>query len=86
MPHVFALPRPNDTIAVFEKLKDKLAATGGKLTGNESEGTISVNGTQGRYVVEPDAIQITVTKKPSSLIPNKLVEKEIRAVFREICG
>ena len=70
--------------AVFERLTHKLANTGGSLTGNEKEGFISAEGVEGRYIVSADTIQITVTKKPSSVIPNKLIENRIRAIFRDI--
>jgi len=80
----FELNKPDNVKAIFEKLKHKLASTGGKLTGNEKEGTISAAGIEGGYTVGTDAIKITVTKKPSSIIPNKLIENRIRAIFREI--
>jgi len=81
----FKLDKPDNMKATFEKLQRKLADTGGKLTGNEKEGTISAAGIEGRYTVETDAIKIMVTKKPSSVIPNKLIENRIKAIFREIC-
>jgi len=82
----FKLDKPNNIKATFEKLKHKLTNTGGKLTGNEKEGTISAAGIEGRYAVETDSIKITVTKKPSSVIPNKLIENRIRTIFRDIQG
>jgi len=84
MPHTFYLDKPGDVLATFEKLKSKLAATGGKLTGNEKEGFISADGVEGNYTVEADTIKITVTKKPLPLIPNALVEKQIRGIFQEL--
>ena len=61
MPYTFYLDKPGDMLATFEKLKSKLAATGGKLTGNEKEGFISADGVEGNYTVEADTIKITVT-------------------------
>jgi len=82
----FELDKPGDIIATFERLKHKLTATGGQLTGNEKEGLISAVGVKGEYVVNTDTITITVTKKPSPVFPNKLIEKRIRAIFQEISG
>ena len=81
----FKLSKPDNMQAVFERLKHKLASTGGKLTGNEKEGIISAEGVEGGYIACADTIQITITKKPSSVIPNKLIENRIRAIFRDIC-
>ena len=86
MPFTFKLDKPRDMQATFERLKARLATTGGLLTGNEEEGFISVEGVEGRYVVEENAIKVTITKKPVAIIPNRLIEKEIRGVFREMYG
>jgi len=84
MPFTFYLDKPRNIPATFERLKDKLEGTGGRLTGDIKEGVISAVGTEGKYIIEENAIKITITKKPSSIIPNKLVEKQIKALFREI--
>ena len=80
----FKLEKPDNIKLTLERLKAKLAATGGKLSGNEKEGTISAGGAEGKYIVEDHAIRIVVTKKPLAIIPNRLIEKEIRDIFREI--
>jgi len=81
----FKLDKPNNIRATFERLKKKLEASGGKLIGNEKDGAISAAGAEGRYTVESDAIKVVITKKPRTIIPNKIVENRIRAIFREIC-
>jgi len=78
------LDKPDNISAAFERLKDKLAALGGTLTGNEREGSISIHGASGKYVVEADCITVEITKKPISIIPKKMIEKEIRSVFNQI--
>ena len=80
----FKLGKPDNMQVTFENLKHKIANTGGKLTGNDQEGTISVAGIEGKYTVDTDTIKITITKKPSSLFPNKVIENRIRAIFREL--
>jgi len=84
MPHTFKLDTPSDLTATLERLKDKLSAAGGKLTGDEKEGHISVKGVEGLYKVCTDAINITITKKPISTFPNTLIERQIRSIFQEI--
>ena len=84
MSHTFKLDKPGNITATFERLKQKLSTIGGKLTGNEEEGTILVEGVEGRYVVESDVIKITITRKPASIIPNRLIENQIRSIFQEI--
>ena len=81
----FILDKPGDVKATLERLKLKLSDIGGKLTGNENEGYISAKGFEGTYTIEAETIKITVTKKPSSIIPNKLIEKQIRGIFKEVC-
>jgi len=85
MPHKFKLEKPSNIATTFKHLQQKLTAANGKLTGNEKEGTISVEGVEGQYTVMPNAIEITITKKPASIIPSKLIEKQIRKLFNEIC-
>jgi len=84
MPHTFELEKPSDISATFERLKKKLSAIGGNLTGNEKEGFISIEGVEGNYKVEPYSIIVTITKKPAAIIPNKLIEKQIKEIFRRI--
>ena len=83
MPFTFILDKPSDVPAAYKLLKEKLASTGGKISGNINMGTISAEGVEGEYVVGEDAVKITITKKPY-ILPNRLVERQIRTLFRGI--
>ncbi|MCL2404871.1 MAG: hypothetical protein FWC92_04905 [Defluviitaleaceae bacterium] len=84
MPFTFILEKPSNINASFERLKTKLSAMGGRLTGNEKTGYITINGAEGQYNVEPEHIKVTITKKPAPIIPNVLIEKQVRSIFTEI--
>lgn len=56
----------------------------GYLRGDEKNGEISSDGVVGTYEVNSDSVKITITKKPLAVIPNFVIEKEIRAIFNEI--
>ncbi|MCL2839189.1 MAG: hypothetical protein FWE05_00315 [Defluviitaleaceae bacterium] len=78
----FKVAKPADVKYTFGKFQEELAAYNGKLVGDESKGVITVLGTEGRYEVFADYIQIVITKKLSPLIPDKIIEKEIRERFK----
>ena len=60
---------------------DRNSAQGVKLDGDEQRGTLQASGVVGDYVVGADTIEITIRKKPAFL-PNKVIENEIRKMFR----
>ena len=80
----FKIDKPDDIKSTFSKLKEELAPMGGKVEGDEKKGFIAVLGAEGGYEVAEDYILITITKKPSILLPNRLIEKEIRSTFEKI--
>jgi len=80
----FKIDKPTDIKSTFARLKEELESMNGRLEGDEQKGFISVLGTEGGYEVRDNYILITVTKKLSPLIPNKLIEKEIRGNFEKI--
>ena len=80
----FLIDKPKDIKTVFENLQKKIASNGGKLSGDEASGIISSNGVEGKYIVGADSIEITITKKASPLIPNRIIENEIRSIFKKI--
>ena len=87
MPFSFNIERPKDVQTTFRKLKERLVKFGGSLSGGDNEGSICSDGVEGTYIVKTDSIEITIYKKPSILfipVPDALVEKEIRNIFREI--
>ena len=82
----FSVDKPQNIDATFKRLQKQLTSIGGKLVGNEQKGFISAHGVEGNYIVEADFIKITVTKKPLSILPNKVVESQIRAIFHSIAS
>jgi len=80
----FYIERPADVPATLERLKEYIAQHGGKMYGDDARGAIFINGGEGVYIVQEDSIKIIVSKKPSILIPNRLVENEIRKIFKEV--
>ena len=80
----FKIDKPKDIKATFENLRKKITSHGGRLEGDNTGGFISSNGVEGEYLVEADFIEITILKKASPLIPNRIIENEIRSIFKKI--
>jgi len=80
----FKIDKPKDMKTTFENLRKKIASHGGKLDGDDASGFISSNGVEGKYIVKAECIEITILKKALPLIPNRMVEKEIRNIFKDI--
>ena len=78
----FLLPKPQDIQHTLAAIKQKAVSNGGKLIGDESSGIITCRGVEGRYTVGADSIEIAVLKKPSRIMPNAFIEKEIRKIFQ----
>ena len=81
----FKIDKPVNMEVAFGKVKEELGSLGGRLDGDEEKGFISVLGTEGTYAVHVDCIEIVVLKKMSPLIPNRMIEKEIRGAFERLC-
>jgi len=84
MAFTFYIEKPADVPATLEKLKEHVAQNKGKIYGDNTRGAIFINGGEGVYIVQEASIKIIVSKKPSALIPNRMVENEIRKIFREV--
>ena len=82
----FNINRPKDIKATFRKVKARLERHNGKISGDESNGYITVEGIEGSYACSAESIKVVVNKKPSRAIPNWLIEKQIRNIFCELCG
>ena len=80
----FSIAKPQNMQATLENLKQKATAHGGSVDGDETSGIIKQSGVEGRYTVNENAIEIVVLKKPSVLLPNRVIESEIRKIFREV--
>lgn len=84
MPFSFSVDKPEDLARAFRKLKAKCEENNIHMRGDEKSGEILSDGIEGRYNVDANDIEITVTKKPSVFFTNSRIESEIRKIFREI--
>ena len=78
----FTIKKPNDIATTFKKVKayaEKYKAT---FEGTETAGEVLFNGVKGNYAIENDVIRINILKKKLP-IPNRIIENEIRALFKE---
>ena len=80
----FKIDRPRDMKSAYAQLKNTVESEGGRITGNEVQGSIALLGVEGEYEVDADYIIVSVTKKPSPLLPNRLIENEIRKHFQQL--
>ena len=78
----FKIDKPKDMKSTYVKLKHELESAGGTLAGDESNGRITLMGIEGEYETDVSHIIITITKKPP-LIPNRLIENEVRRFFND---
>ena len=81
----FKIDKPSNMADVLKNLKTLIESESGVHWGNEDKGIIAVGGVEGVYEAFADYILITIVKKPV-LVPNKLIEKEIRKYFKNIKG
>ena len=82
----FSVEKPKNFRAAFRELRsfaDKNSDNGVKLDGDEQRGTLQASGVVGDYVVGAETIEITIRKKPAFL-PNKMIENEIRKMFKMV--
>ncbi|GHU38129.1 hypothetical protein FACS1894105_11520 [Clostridia bacterium] len=79
----FQVNKPNNIKATLAAVKAEVENyPRGSLTGNEIRGYIvTTDGVEGEYVVSDSNVTITITKKPLSIIPNKLIENEVRKLW-----
>ena len=80
----FTIAKPQNMQATLESLRQKAKAAGGEVDGDCESGAIAYSGVEGRYTVEADLIKIVVLKKPSAILPNGVIESNIRKIFRQI--
>jgi hypothetical protein len=81
----FDVPVSGDPATVFNQVKTAIENNGGRLTGDQNSGNISVGipilGTvQGNYVFSGQIVTITVTEKPF-LLPCSKIESEITGLL-----
>ena len=82
MLYSFSIKKPHNTEAVFNNLKELTIKYKAVFTGDENHGEVTVSGIKGSYVVTEDEIIVKIYKKTLP-IPNRIIEKEIRAIFQE---
>jgi len=82
MLYSFSIKKPDNIQAVFQNLKELAEKYKAIFTGDESSGEVTVSGVKGSYTVEEEEIIIKINKKTLP-IPNRIIEKEIRAIFQE---
>ena len=82
MLYSFSIKKPDNIQAVFQNLKELAEKYKAIITGDETSGDVAVSGVKGSYTVEEDVIFIKINKKTLP-IPNRIIEKEIRAIFQE---
>ena len=84
--HSFTVDKPKNFQAAFRELRsfaERNGVDGVKLEGDEQRGTLQASGVVGDYVVGAETIEITIRKKPAFL-PNKMIENEIRKMFKMV--
>ena len=83
----FKIEKPKDAETTFKKLKERIEIYNGELLGDVNSGVIKSDGVEGEYIFGKEFIEITIQKKPIYLgipVPNSLVEKKIRSIFKKI--
>jgi len=86
MSHTFSIKINSEIELVLNKVKSEISNNGGKLIGNNSSGSISINLTigsvTGDYRVSDNSITMTINSKPFYLSYSK-IESEIKKYINE---
>lgn len=77
----FTIDKPRNMEQAVQAVRSGIEGKGGVFTGNAQQGDFRVSsmGLAGRYSVS-DKVSVTISEKPV-LIPNSLIEKEVRNYF-----
>jgi hypothetical protein len=75
----FSFDRPRNLDAALNTVRTGIAAKGGSFTGNEREGRFQAGGIAGAYQVA-ERVNVSIIEKPL-IIPNSLIEREVRNFF-----
>jgi len=75
----FAIDMPKNMAQAVQAVRAGIEGKGGNFSGNEQQGNFRASGIAGQYNVA-DRVNITISDKPT-LIPNSLIEKEVRSYF-----
>ena len=82
----FKIPVPQDIGTTLKNLQKKIAQHRGNFSGDKSSGFISASGIEGKYIVHEKDIEVIVLKKLLPLIPNRIIEREIRNIFNSVAA
>jgi hypothetical protein len=77
----FNFNRPGNLPQAVQSVRSKIEEKGGTFTGNEQQGSFQANGITGQYRVSTQ-VSVTISEKPF-MIPNSLIEREVRNYFGE---
>jgi len=72
MPHIIKIPHLGNPAGLIAKAGGKVA-----LTGDHTAGTFAHMGVEGSYNVDPEHINLTITKKPM-MLPGIVIEQALR--------
>jgi len=75
----FTFSKPGNISQAISTVRTGILEKGGTFTGNEQQGNFKANGITGQYRVS-DIVNVTITEKPF-VIPNSLIEKEVKTFF-----
>jgi hypothetical protein len=75
----FSFARPGDIGRAVDAVRSGIERKGGAFNGNERQGSFRASGIAGQYQVS-GMVNVTITEKPL-LIPNSLIEKEVKNYF-----
>jgi len=75
----FSIDKPQNISQAVQAVRTGILGKGGTFEGNEQQGTFRASGISGQYSVS-DRVSVSINEKPI-LIPNSLIEKEVRSYF-----
>jgi hypothetical protein len=75
----FSFSKPANLSGAVNQVKDGIAKSGGKFAGDETGGEFVASGISGRYAIA-NAVSVTILEKPF-VIPNSIIEKEVKGFF-----
>jgi hypothetical protein len=75
----FSIDKPKNISQAVQSVRSGVLGKGGTFEGNEQQGDFRASGITGHYNVS-DRVSVNINEKPA-LIPNSLIEKEVRNYF-----
>jgi hypothetical protein len=75
----FSIDKPKNMSQAVQAVRSGITAKGGTFEGNEQQGNFRASGITGQYNVS-DRVSVNINEKPA-LIPNSMIEKEVKNYF-----